>query len=163
MLHPKDTARFAELGVIANFEPYWAQCDAVMRDLTIPHIGHGREGWQYLIGSVHNSGATISFGSDWPVTTKDWRPALSTAITRHSHLEPQAEAWLPDERVSAETAYAAYTTGIAAQAQAADRGTLHVGMAADAVWLSANPLTVDPTEIASILVNGTWLAGERTH
>jgi hypothetical protein len=65
--------------------------------------------------------------------------------------------------VSAETAYAAYTTGIAAQAQAADRGTLHVGMAADAVWLSANPLTVDPTEIASILVNGTWLAGERTH
>jgi hypothetical protein len=163
MLRPEDTARFAKLDVIANFEPYWAQCDAVMRDLTIPHIGHDREGWQYLIGSVHRSGATISFGSDWPVTTKDWRPALSTAITRHSHLEPQAEPWLPDERVSPEAAYAAYTTGIAAQAQAADRGTLHVGMAADAVWLSTNPLTITPTEIPSILVHGTWLAGARTH
>lgn len=163
MLRPEDTRRFAELGVIANFEPYWAQCDAVMRDLTIPHIGHDREGWQYLIGSVHRSGATISFGSDWPVTTKDWRPALSTAITRHSHLEPQAEPWLPDERVTPATAYAAYTKGIAAQAQASDRGTLHVGMAADAVWLSTNPLEVAPTEIPAIQVLGTWLAGARTH
>lgn len=163
MLRPEDTRRFAELGVIANFEPYWAQCDAVMRDLTIPHIGHDREGWQYLIGSVHRSGATISFGSDWPVTTKDWRPALSTAITRHSHLEPQAEPWLPDERVTPATAYAAYTAGIARQAQVTDRGSLHVGMVADAVWLSANPLAVAPTEIPAIQVLGTWLAGARTH
>ena len=163
MLRPEDTRRFAELGVIANFEPYWAQCDAVMRDLTIPHIGHDREEWQYLIGSVHRSGATISFGSDWPVTTKDWRPALSTAITRHSHLEPQAEPWLPDERVSPATAYAAYTSGIARQAQVTDRGSLRIGMVADAVWLSANPLTVTPTDIPSIRVLGTWLAGARTH
>ncbi len=163
MLRPEDTRRFAELGVIANFEPYWAQCDAVMRDLTIPHIGHDREGWQYLIGSVHRSGATISFGSDWPVTTKDWRPALSTAITRHSHLEPQAEPWLPDERITPATAYAAYTSGIARQAQVSDRGSLRVGMVADAAWLSANPLTVTPTEIPAIRVLGTWLAGARTH
>ncbi|MCA0345967.1 MAG: amidohydrolase [Actinobacteria bacterium] len=163
MLRTEDIERFARLGVIANFEPYWAQCDAVMRDLTIPHIGHDREGWQYLIGSVHRSGATISFGSDWPVTTKDWRPALATAITRHSHLEPQAEPWLPDERVSPQVAYAAYTTGIAAQAQVADRGSLRPGMVADAVWLSENPLTINPTDIASLQVHGTWLAGARTH
>jgi hypothetical protein len=36
-------------------------------------------------------------------------------------------------------------------------------MAADAVWLSTNPLTITPTEIPSILVHGTWLAGARTH
>ncbi|MGD9607036.1 MAG: amidohydrolase [Leucobacter sp.] len=163
MLAPGDAERFAELGVIANFEPYWAQCDAVMRDLTIPHIGHDREGWQYLIGSVLRGGATVSFGSDWPVTTKDWRPAMSTAITRHSHLEPDAEAWLPDERISPAAALAAYTTGIAAQALAPDRGTLAVGSVADAAWLSANPLAVDPTSIPDIEVRGTWLAAERTH
>lgn len=163
MLRPGDAERFAALGVIANFEPYWAQCDAVMRDLTIPHIGHDREGWQYLIGSVQRSGATISFGSDWPVTTKDWRPALATAITRHSHLEPDAEAWLPEERIPPAAAYAAYTSGIAAQAQADDRGSLQLGMVADAVWLSANPLAITPTEIPSIRVLGTWLAGARTH
>ena len=51
----------------------------------------------------------------------------------------------------------------AAQAQASDRGTLHVGMAADTVWLSTNPLEVAPTEIPAIQVLGTWLAGARTH
>lgn len=163
MLAPADIERFAALGVIANFEPFWAQCDAVMRDLTIPHIGHDREGWQYLIGSVLRSGATVSFGSDWPVTTKDWRPAFSTAVTRHSHLEPDAESWLPDERVSAGAALSAYTAGTAKQALAPERGTLRVGMIADAVWLSADPLAVDPTAVPEIEVLGTWLAGARTH
>ncbi|KAM9864632.1 N-substituted formamide deformylase [Leucobacter aridicollis] len=163
MLAEDQVARFAELDAIANFEPYWAQCDAVMRDLTIPHIGHDREGWQYLIGSVLRAGATVSFGSDWPVTTKDWRPAFSTAVTRHSHLEPDAEAWLPDERVSAGEALSAYTAGTARQALADDRGSLHIGMVADAVWLSADPLAVDPNTIPSIDVRGTWLAGERTY
>lgn len=163
MLAPGEAERFAQIGVIANFEPFWAQCDTVMRDLTIPHIGPDREGWQYLIGSVLRSGATVSFGSDWPVTTKDWRPGLSTAVTRHSHLEPDSAAWLPAERISAAQAYGAYTRGIAAQAQASDRGTLEVGMTADAVWLSANPLEVTPIDIPSITVLGTWLAGSRSY
>ena len=164
LLDPADVPRFAELGVIANFEPYWAQCDAVMRDLTIPHLGHPRDEWQYLIGSIVRSGATVSFGSDWPVTTVDWRPAVSTAITRHSHEEPDSPAWLPDERIDAATAYAAYTTGIARQALASeDRGTLAIGRAADAVWLSGDPLTVEPETIPELRVRGTWLAGARTH
>ncbi|GAA1594007.1 amidohydrolase [Leucobacter chromiireducens] len=163
LLDPADVSRFAQLDIIANFEPYWAQCDAVMRDLTIPHLGHPREDWQYLIGSVHRSGATISFGSDWPVTTIDWRPAVSTAITRHSHEEPGAAAWLPDERVDAATAYGAYTRGIARQALAADtRGTLEVGRTADAVWLAENPLEIAAEAIAEVRVLGTWLAGDRT-
>ena len=162
VLDPADVSRFAELDVIANFEPYWAQCDAVMRDLTIPHLGEPRDTWQYLIGSVQRSGATVSFGSDWPVTTIDWRPALATGITRHSHTEADAEAWLPDERIDPATAFAAYTSGIARQALVTDRGTLAVGMVADAVWLSANPLEVAPEEIPDLTVRGTWLAGART-
>lgn len=163
VLAPGDAERFAGANVIACFQPFWAQCDAVMRNLTIPHIGHDREGWQYLIGSVHRAGGSVSFGSDWPVTTKDWRPALSTAITRHSHLEPDAESWLPEERVDAPTALAGYTQGIALQALASDRGTLEVGNVADAVWLSDNPTTVVPTDIPEIQVLGTWLSGDRIH
>ncbi|CAG7607347.1 N-substituted formamide deformylase [Leucobacter soli] len=163
MLAPGDAERFAELGVIANFEPYWAQCDPVMEALTIPHIGKEREGWQYLIGSVLHSGGTVSFGSDWPVTTKDWRPAMATAVTRHSHLEPTAEAWLPEERITPGAALAAYTTGTSRQALAPERGTLEIGMVADAAWLSADPLTVDPNAIPEVAVRGTWLAGERIH
>lgn len=162
MLAPGQAERFAELGVIANFEPYWAQCDAAMKNLTIPHIGREREGWQYLIGSVLRSGATVSFGSDWPVTTKDWRPALSTAITRRSHLDSDADPWLPDERISAVSALAAYTSGIGRQALANDRGSLTVGSVADAAWLSENPISIDPSRIPEIEIRGTWLAGHRT-
>ncbi|MBK0422300.1 amidohydrolase [Leucobacter sp. CSA2] len=164
LLDPADVQRFAELGVIANFEPYWAQCDAVMRDLTIPHLGQPRDEWQYLIGSIVRSGATVSFGSDWPVTTVDWRPALATAITRRSTDEPDAPSWIPDERIDPAAAYEAYTKGIARQALAADtRGTLAVGRTADAVWLTGDPLTVDPDSIPELRVRGTWLGGERTH
>ncbi|MHA3683379.1 amidohydrolase [Leucobacter sp. HY1908] len=162
MLAPEDVSRFAKLGIIANFEPYWAQCDAVMRALTIPHIGHDRESWQYLIGSVVGSGATVSFGSDWPVTTKDWRPALATAIARRDVFDPADASWLPEECVTPATGLAAYTTGIARQALAPDRGTLAMGYIADLVQLSANPLEVTPEEIPAIEVRGTWLAGERT-
>lgn len=162
MLQPADIARFAQLDVIANFEPYWAQCDAVMRALTIPHIGETRESWQYLIGSVARSGATITFGSDWPVTTLDWRPALATAIARRDPADPHAETWLPEERVDPATAFAAYTAGIARQALAPDRGRLTVGSVADAAWVSANPLTATPDAIAQISVQRTWLGGQET-
>ena len=162
MLAPEDIERFAKLDVIANFEPYWAQCDAVMQALTIPHIGHDRESWQYLIGSVSRSGATVSFGSDWPVTTMDWRPALATAIERRDVADASTPTWLPDECVSPATAFAAYTSGIARQALAPDRGSLELGRVADLVQLSANPLETEPANIPAIEVRGTWLAGERT-
>lgn len=162
LLDPADVGRFAKLGVIANFEPYWAQCDAVMRDLTIPHIGHSREEFQYMIGSVLRAGAQVSFGSDWPVTTPDWRPAFATAVTRRSHLEPEGESWLPAECVTAAAALTAYTRGCAAQALATDRGTLTIGQVADAVWLDANPLTIEPVRVPEIRVLATWLAGDRT-
>ena len=160
LLNPEDTPRFAAAGVVANFEPYWAQCDAIMRDLTIPHIGNDRAGWQYSIGSLQRSGATVTFGSDWPVTTVDWRPAFATAVTRKADL--QGDSWIPEERVSAAEALAAYTSGIARQALAANRGTLAIGQVADAAWLSADPLAVEPEAIPEISVQGTWLAGDRT-
>ncbi len=163
VLSPDDVARFAQLGVIANFEPYWAQCDAVMQELTTPHLGHEREQWQYLIGSVSRSGATVSFGSDWPVTTPDWRPAFATAVTRHDPTDAGATSWIPEERIDAATAFAAYTIGIARQALAPNRGTLEIGNVADMVWLSANPLEIAPTDIPSIEVLGTWLAGSATY
>ncbi|MBC9928468.1 MULTISPECIES: amidohydrolase [unclassified Leucobacter] len=163
MLAPEDVARFAELDVIANFEPYWAKCDSVMENLTIPHIGQDRDDRQYLIGSLVRSGATISFGSDWPVTTLDWREAFSTAILRNSHLTPDEPAWLPNEVVNAGTALAAYTKGIARQALAPERGTLAVGSPADAVWLSGNPLEVAAHEVPDLAVRVTWIAGEPTY
>ena len=161
VLHPDDVARFASLDVIACFQPYWAQCDAVMQTLTIPHIGEDRESWQYLIGSVHRSGATVAFGSDWPVTTPDWRVALATAVDRRDVTDPASQPWLPAERVSPATAFAGYTQAFARLAQAPDRGTLDIGHVADLAWLDRNPIEIDAAAIPEIRVQGTWIAGSR--
>ena len=41
VVHPEDVPRFRELGVIANCQPYWAQHDPQMDELTIPVPGAG--------------------------------------------------------------------------------------------------------------------------
>ena len=64
-----DIGRFAELGVIANMQPLWAQLDALMTVLTVPRLGVERADKQYRIRSIEKSGAPLAFGSDWPVSS----------------------------------------------------------------------------------------------
>ena len=64
-----DIGRFAELGVIPNMQPLWAQLDALMTVLTIPRLGAERADKQYRIRSIDESGAPLAFGSDWPVSS----------------------------------------------------------------------------------------------
>src|ERR1700722_3865644 len=51
-VRPSDLQRFAELGVIANFQPLWACRDEQNDQLTVPFVGDERAAWQYRIGSV---------------------------------------------------------------------------------------------------------------
>jgi predicted amidohydrolase YtcJ len=161
LIHPDDLSRFHALNVVANFEPYWAQRDTVTVTQTIPILGSPRDTWQYRFGSVARSGGRISFGSDWPVSTKDWRLGIATAVSRRDISDADAEPLLPGESVDTATAYDAYARGCAYQAFADQRGSLALGQEADAVWLSADPLTTQPEAIPDIDVLGTWIAGER--
>lgn len=159
VLSPADTKRFAELGVVANFEPYWAQLDDVMVDQTAPRLGPERTTHQYRIADVVRSGAVVSFGSDWPVTTADWRPAVQVAVTRETVDRVPHGGWLPEQRVSIETALHAYTRGNAFQSADDSWGTLVVGSRADFVVLDGNPCTTRPHDIPTIRVLETWIGG----
>ncbi|MGA5699721.1 amidohydrolase [Peterkaempfera bronchialis] len=163
LVDPADLPRFAELGVIPNVEPLWLQADPVMRDLTMPRLGADRSDRQYPMASLLRSGARVSFGSDWPVT--DHRPlaGLPVAVTRQTPQREPRGGWLPEERIGMEAALGCYTSGVAHQAMADDRGVLAPGQVADLVWLDRDPRACDPHEVPDIAVLGTWLAGERTH
>ena len=161
LVRPADMNRFFELGVIANFEPCWAQCDHVTVSQTIPYIGEIRGKWQYLIHSVRSAGAQVSFGSDWPVSSMDWRLAFATAVTRRDPFDEGAERLIPEERVDAATAFAAFTEGTSFQAFAATRGSLRLGNVADAMWLSEDPLQTEASQIPTLAIQGTWLSGKR--
>ncbi|HEX5121024.1 MAG TPA: amidohydrolase [Pseudonocardiaceae bacterium] len=164
LVDPSDLPRFARLGVIANFQPLWAQLDPCQVELTIPRIGSGRAGLQYPIRTLLDSGTPVSFGSDWPVSSPKPLDGIRVAVTRQTEDGDPTGGWLPHQRLDVAAALAAYTAGSAYQAFAeTDRGTLLPGAAADLVHLDRNPLAVEPAELADLRVEHTWLAGRTTY
>jgi predicted amidohydrolase YtcJ len=122
-------------------------------------LGEERLNDQYRIGTMVRSGARVSFGSDWPVTTYKPLECLQVAVTRQTDRD--SASWMPDERITVDEALAAYTRGIAFQAGRSDAGELRPGARADLVLLAQDPRVVDPMSIGEIEVLGTWRAGER--
>ena len=161
LVHPDDKPRFAVLGVIANFEPLWAQFDASMIDLTIPRLGPERSALQYPIASLFRSGAPVSFGSDWPVSSHRPLDGLAVAVTRQNPDGKPDGGWMPEERLPILQAIQAYTRGSAHQAFDDDAGAIAVGQRADLVVLDRDITAVAGNEVADALVDQTWLAGRQ--
>ncbi|MFE0171993.1 amidohydrolase [Streptomyces sp. NPDC059002] len=163
VVDPADLPRFAALGVIANFEPLWAQPDPLQTELSIPRIGAERAALQYPMGRLAGDGVRLSFGSDWPVSSHVPLEGIQVAVTRRTFTGEPTEGWLPHQRLTVEQALTAATAGVAHQAGADDRLTLTVGAPADLVLLSADPRAADPMEIRHARVLGTWLGGSPTY
>ncbi len=165
LVHPDDLPRFRELGVIANFEPLWAQDNEIMRDLTVPRLGPERARWQYPIGSLVRGGAYVSFGSDWPVSSHVPLDGIAVAVTRRGTSGVGAEApFLPEEAIDLDAALKAYTAGSAFQAgDDHDAGTIDVGSRADLIVTSQDVTAVPPDALSDVEVEVTWRAGTRVH
>ncbi|MCF8526359.1 MAG: amidohydrolase [Candidatus Nanopelagicales bacterium] len=161
LIDPSDLPRFAELGVIANFEPYWSKFDAWQSELSEPRLGPERTSRQFQTATVAGKGARVSFGSDWPVTTYAPLAGIQVAVTRQ--VSADQPPWMPEERISVEEALAAYTSGVAFQAGRDDAGVIRPGAVADLVLLESDPRAVDAMDIGGIEVVGTWRAGTRTY
>jgi predicted amidohydrolase YtcJ len=150
VVNPTDVPRFAALGVTANCQPYWACLEGQMVNLCVPFLGEERTGQQYPFATLLRSGARLSFGSDWPVTTPDPLKIMQVAITRVSDDEP-GEPFLPDERLDLSQAVDAATMGTA-YINHLDHvsGSIEEGKLADLVVLDRNPFEVDPLEIGDV-------------
>ena len=155
-----DIGRFAELGVIPNMQPLWAQLDALMTVLTVPRLGAERADRQYRIRSIQESGAPLAFGSDWPVSSGAPLDGISIAVTRQTADGEPAGGWTPAEILPLESALSAYTAGVAYQAFADDAwGRLTPGASADLVLLERDPRTVAPLKLLALNVRATYLCG----
>lgn len=164
LVHPDDHDRFAALGVIANFEPLWAQLDPLMLELTIDRLGPERSAWQYPIASMVRSGATVTFGSDWPVSSMVPMEGLAVAVTRQTSDGDPPGGWLPEQRIDLATGLRAYTAAGAFQAFAdGEQGRIAEGFRADLVVLDGDLDTVPPAEIAQIKVETTYLDGKTVY
>ena len=109
----EDIGRFAELGVTANFEPLWARKDGMLTSC-VHHLGNKRIDSMYRMRDVAATGAQISFGSDWPVSSPDPVLGLFTAVHRALPETPEA-SWTPEQALTAQEALDAYTVTVAKQ------------------------------------------------
>jgi predicted amidohydrolase YtcJ len=165
VVEPKDVPRFRALGVIANFEPLWAYADSYVRDLTWPALGPARSKRMYPIADLARSGAVLSFGSDWDVSSANPLEGIQVAMTRQAlEARERTEPLLPEQAIDLPTALAAYTIGAAyANGFEKETGSLEVGKSADLVVLSENLFALDPHEIASARVLLTLFEGKAVY
>jgi predicted amidohydrolase YtcJ len=160
VVHPDDRARFAALGVIADFQPLWAYRDAYIIELTEPALGPERSRFIYPIGSIARTGAALAFGSDWSVTSMNPLEGIEVAVTRRDPELAEGAPWLPDERVDLATALRAYTLGGAHAAFTEEEtGAIVTGRAADLVVLDRNLFETPEGEIAGARVVLTLVEG----
>ena len=162
LIDPVDLPRFASLGVIANFQPLWTYLDPMNKELILPRIGEARNNQQYQLRKVIDSGAQVSFGSDWPVT--DFTPLLALAVPVHrqspDHQPPQG--WSIEQAITVEESMHFYTSAVAYQLfREADYGMLEVGKVADFIILDRNPIENKPHEVRDIKVLATYRRGKK--
>lgn len=146
-----DIPRFARLGVGASVQPEHAIDD---RDLT-DTLWRDQTAQPYPLRALADSGATLLFGSDAPVSPLDPWAAMASAVFR---VRDGREAWQPHERVQAATALAASTRGGSAAPARIEPGDI-----ADLAVCERDPLAADALQLRAMRVSATLLGGRLTH
>lgn len=114
----------------------------------------------YPFRSLAAGGATLAFGSDMPVEPPDPRHGLYAAVTRRDLAGEPAGGWVPEERITAVEALAAYTVGPAAAAGDPRQGRLEPGALADVVAWDRDPLAASPEELLEMACVLTVVGGD---
>ena len=161
LIDSADVPRFRSLGVVANFEPLWANGDEYLTRMTEPALGPVRSRWLYPIASVVRSGAVVSGGSDWAVSSLNPLDAIEVGITHRHPGDSAGRPWHPLERVDLPTMIALYTINAAwALHQDRETGSIEVGKLADLIVLDRNLFEVPVGRIHEVQVERTLLEGE---
>jgi predicted amidohydrolase YtcJ len=163
VIDPDDLPRFRELGVVANGQPYWAQHDPQMDELTVPFLGPDRASLQYPFASLHAAGATLAFGSDWSVSTADPLEEIEVAVRRADPSSRDHEPFLPEERLGLHLALAAFTTGSAYVNHDDDAGSVEPGKRADLAVLDRNVFDAPGGAVADAEIVATVAGGRVVH
>ena len=152
-----DIPRFAQLHVIASMQPYHAIDDGRWAG---KRLGPERIRYAYDFRSLLDSGATLAFGSDWPVAPLDPIMGIYAAVTRRTLDGKNPNGWVPEQKITVEQAVHAYTVGAAyAQFDEKQKGSLEPGKLADIAVLSKDIFHIDPVEIEKTRVDLTIFDG----
>lgn len=111
--------------------------------------------WKTLL----DGGLTVSNGSDCPVELPDVMKGVECAVTRRSM--DGTGPYLPEQAFSVKEALDSFTTaGARASFDECIKGRIEQGYAADFVILGSNPFDADSSELHSVSVEKTFIAGK---
>jgi predicted amidohydrolase YtcJ len=160
IVDPADLARFTRHGIIASMQPVHQTSDMRMAEA---RMGLDRLQGAYAWRSMLDNRVPLAFGSDFPVENPNPFHGLAAAISREDANGQPPGGWLPQQRLTLEEAFAAFTRGAAYAGFAEDRiGTLEPGRMADFLFIDRDIFTLaDQRQIRDTQVLETWLAGRK--
>jgi predicted amidohydrolase YtcJ len=156
----EDVPRFAELNVAADLSPIIWFPSVIVEAIraTVPHERVERF-WPNR--DLHESGALIAGGSDWPVMPDPdpWQGIEGMVTRRNPTGEFEGALW-PEQALDLATVLQAYTIN-PARAMGIDHmtGSLEVGKSADLIVLDRHLFEIPPDELADTRVLATYFEG----
>ena len=115
----------------------------------------------YVFKTLIESGANLTFGSDWTVAPLDPVQGIFAAVTRKTRDLKHPSGWYPSEKISVEEALRSYTINNAYAAYwEKTTGSIESGKNADFVVHSENLLTLEPDSLLKSKVLRTVIAGK---
>ena len=160
---PEDFGRFAQLRVFPVLSLQWGKPAADTVDGLRDPMGPERARILEPAGLLAARGATIAFGSDWPVDALDEWFALKVGVTRTNAPDagPKYAGRLgADPGLTRIQALRAATIDAARELHEDDvTGSLEAGKLADLIVLDRDPFRIPAEEIASIKVLETVVGG----
>lgn len=159
----EDLPRFAQLGVVANVQPYFATNIEYNTRRALELLGAERHRRMFRFADLRAQGARVVASSDMPVSPVSPLVSFEAAVTRRER-GIDAPAFLPEQRLSLPEVIEAFTLG-GAYANFLDRdsGSLEVGKFADFVMLDQNLFVIEPDRIDETKVLWTVIEGREVY
>ena len=108
-----------------------------------------------------DAGATIAFGTDYPVEPLDPMEGLYAAVTRKDRMGEEGDGWFPEQKLTMEEAIELYTLGAAyAQFMEDRKGMIKKGYLGDVVIVNQDLMTIPEEVIMKTKVNYTIVGGK---
>lgn len=165
LIHPDDIPRFKELNVTAELSPIlWYPTPLVEVMAQIVSKDVAERFWP--IKSLHEAGAHMIYGSDWPSVVPDpnpW-PGIEAMVTRKDPYGVRPGAMWPEQAIDLETTLRIFTINGAVAGKHTDKsGSIEVGKSADFIILDKNIFQIPVDEISEIKILSTFVSGKEVY
>ena len=161
IVSPADLPRFAQFGIVASMQPVHEASDWRM---ATARMGETRLGGAYAWKAMLDNRVPLAFGSDVPVESPNPFPGIAVAMSREDAKGEPVGGWMPQQRVSFESALDGFTRQAAYAGFAEKRfGSLVPGQRADFVLIDRDISTARAADIRDTQVLETWIGGKRVY